>query len=331
MMFKNKPDSQIASKLSPSKSFFDLPPEMRNAVYDEVLVREAPYNLPDTHYYMDIAFEDFNTTMHPVHAYPTGYFKPFTLMHTAIQWHSLGEVEYTEEIGHKMFPKVFHVNNQMRMESMSYLVREKLYIGLEGTLALQALDEFCAILPPELLRSIIRVHVGLRANVKVKRSQEEIIAYDAIKDNLTPTERWTIETGKDPITRIWPLSDVSSSGLPIFQILHNKATNTLQIKSHYALLPDQATKIKSEIEKYSGAILNGSVLLDIATWLRLQDRDDTFEADGENGERFCWQFEALGDEVVFHDRETMKGQWRDWYSPKRNWGHVLAEVDVLSC
>jgi hypothetical protein len=297
------------------KTFLDLPSEVRYHIYEGVLVNEAPYILPDDQYDGNIDHLEWDKSSHPVHCYPLGLYKPFSYQNALGAWAcSLRDgAEFKQSIARHTIPALWHVSQQVRAESMSLYVQDKLYVGLEGmTQCFNALSKFSDILPNETIRGIRKLYVGVRADVKSRKhvpsefAQQESVPEEVVDD---PTVLWERETGKDEITGIWPLVDMSQNGLPAFQL--SVCENILQAKAHYALIPDHSTRIHQRIQYYNGKRISGENLLHIAAWLRYQDTEDAYALGGWIDDRFKWQFEAEGHEVVFHEREMLTGQFRD--------------------
>lgn len=321
-----------ATSQSALKAFVDLPPEARNQVYEAVLTQEIPYILPDDHYDNDTDHLAWDQRFHPVHKYCIGLYKPFSYQNT--QWRCRGSsgdfLVFEESIARHPIPAICHVNRQIRVEAMSLFIQEKLYVGLEGKKHCAAgLDEFCTALPEDVIKGIRKLNVGMRADVKNKKHASDHVPLAQLRSEgeLEYNESWDRETDKDEITGIWPLVDMSQTGLPAFQL--SILQNTIQVKTHYALIPNQASEINQELQRFRYRGVDGETLFHIAKWLRNQDAIDAFETDGCAADRFRWQFEAEGHEVVFHEREMLKGQFREWYSPKKPFGHVVASVEFL--
>jgi hypothetical protein len=305
------------------KSIFDLPYEVRIQIYESILINEAPYILPDDYYDRDNDPLDWEENVHPVHKYPLGFHKPFSYQNE--QWQFRIDrrryVEFRESVAPHCIPAICHVNHQLRLETISLFLQEKLYIGMEGMkYCIDALNEFSAMLPEDVVSHIRKLSVGVRANVDSKKS----IAYGVLREEYEadPAAMW-----ERTLVGYWPLRDISADGLPSFEL--SIVENTLRIKTHYALIRDHADMIHQQIQRYRSQKVGGKTLFRIAKWLRSRDAIDKYELDSWTGDRFSWQFEAEENEVFFHQREKLAGEFKGCYSPTKLFGHVVASVEVL--
>jgi hypothetical protein len=260
-------------------------------------------------------------------------FKPFSYLNDTGSLESPSS-DGNATIQRHTIPSITWVNHQIRCETLSLYVQESLFVGLESTICIAALQKFAAI-NYALVDNLHKLHLGVRTRVSPKRSpsinedaENTEFAGDLAPLAVKDPQAWTEEEGLAYAThqtklwintsrkipdKPWIIDDYMADGMATFQL--RITDKGLGFEIHTPFVLKQASLIHDWIEKkLKGSIcFDGQTLIRVAAWVRKQE---------------MWELEA-DKEIVFYQREGWNGRLQEYYRPKKAFRFVIASITAV--
>ncbi|KAF2434303.1 hypothetical protein EJ08DRAFT_693842 [Tothia fuscella] len=260
---------------------------------------------------------------HPANTYPKGLFKPFSYT-LRCDYCIRGEgrtAVWEDGMEPYAVPKLWHINQQIRLESRTRIAQLHLYLDLAADIYMnhKYFTNWFTHAIPDLQSFVTRLHVGVSGAIYEK--------------NVLPEDWVGGRTKKNRHNGIRALAHLDHQGIATFRIEITDSGKGLLVTTPLALVSQQVIIIKDHVETFVGSItqtLNGTHLTEMAKWLYLQEHeyfnctDDGWDI--EQG--LTWALEAEKNALVADVDEREPGSFYVNYYAKGEYTYKVVHAKV---